>query len=125
MGRKRVISDGPQSSRLDLFVHPAPGPSRGLYEAWLEGRVISRGRTPFLTACRALIREGHDPSTRVAMWMTGSKAPSFVGVLGSYAKWHATDGDRTGTRLVPYVANPFALARDARGNGGPRMDEDD
>jgi hypothetical protein len=64
-------------------------------------------RQPVYGLARALIREGHDPETILAVrWKHGT--PVFKPApLRVFAKWSVTERDREGLRRDPYREGPW------------------
>jgi hypothetical protein len=67
---------------------------------------IPDGQTPILTHCRAFIREGHDPATRLEVYQEHSEPDFIVGSIGIAAKLTVKEGDHA-PRFAPY--QPFPL----------------
>ena len=62
-------------------------------------------RHPILTYCRALVRDGHDPATRLEVYRE-KEEPDFIGGnIGIAAKLTVKEGDHA-PRFAPYQPFP-------------------
>ena len=109
---------------LNLIVSPLPtSPSGQHYEARLDGMVVCRSRTPFLSAARALLEAGHAPGTILTMRHEGSDTVSLRATLGAAAKLTVVENSREGPRFACYRPPPSTMPIAAvRGRAGTALD---
>lgn len=60
-----------------------------------------QSKTPFLTHCRRLIKQGVNPNSRVEFWDKG-KLRMFTDNVGEAAKWTVLETDKVGPYFVPF-----------------------
>lgn len=68
---------------ITVVVSPVKG---GRFNAHVDGVLICTSRTPFFTAARQLITDGHDPTTIAVMRHAGSDFEAMRAPLGIAAK---------------------------------------
>jgi hypothetical protein len=67
-----------------------------LFDACLEGGdrvLVRRTHQPFLDACRVLVDDGVDPTTRIVMRHAGSHTDSLIAKVGAAAKLSVKEDD--------------------------------
>jgi hypothetical protein len=72
--------------------------------------------TPILTYCRALIRDGHDPATRLEVHRTSSAPDIIVRNIGSAAMLGIREGNHA-PRFVRYRPPSLEVRQKVRGVG--------
>ena len=93
---------------IEIAFRPCREPHRGMYEAWLDDRLLGRWRDPEPAAARLLTGEGMDPTTPVSTRHHGSATVAFTSSLGRMAPWRVSEPDdgRTHPRFVKWRAFP-------------------
>jgi hypothetical protein len=67
-----------------------------LFDARLEGAervLVRRTHQPFLEACRVLVADGVDPTTRIVMRHVGSRTDALIAKVGAAAKLSVKEDD--------------------------------
>lgn len=92
---------------LNIIVTSSSLTSKGqIYEARLDGEVLCRSLTPFLSAARVLLDARHSPDTVVTMRHEGSPVVSLRSTLGRAAKLTVIDNRHEGPRFAKYRPLP-------------------
>src|SRR5262245_14761704 len=77
---------------------------------------IPDGATPILTHCRAMIADGHDPSTRLEVFRDHAEPDIIVGNIGIAAGLGISEGDHA-PRFIRYRPPSPEVRQTARGFG--------
>jgi len=92
---------------LNIIVTPSSLTSKGqIYEARLDGEVLCRSLTPFLSAARVLLDADYAPDTVVTMRHQGSSVVSLRSTLKRAAKLTVIDNRHEGPRFAKYRPLP-------------------
>ena len=66
---------------------------RGRFDGWVDGKqIVFSSRTPFLTAARALLKQGVDPAAILVMRHRKTGTDSLRGQIGRVAKFVVKEG---------------------------------
>jgi hypothetical protein len=79
-----------------------------LFDARLEGAervLVRRTHQPFLEACRVLVADGVDPTTRIVMRHVGSRTDALIAKVGAAAKLSVKEDDEP-PRFRPWTPFP-------------------
>jgi hypothetical protein len=95
-----------------LSVRPSGYSARGqLFDGTIDGRhIVSGSNQPLLSACRALLAEGIDPATRIAMRHAGREHDALVATVGTAAKLSVSKGAAFVTHFAEWFPPRLAAA---------------
>ncbi len=82
----------------------------GVYDVYLDGRWLLRGRSPFFEAARFLAREGANPSEKLTMGRTAHEC-DLSSTIGTAAGLMAVEEDNRPPRFRKWRPSPFAGAK--------------
>ena len=75
---------------------------------------IQDGATPILTYCRALLRDGHDPATRLEVYREHAEPDFIVRNIGIAATLGVSEGDHA-PRFIRYQPPSLEVRQKVRG----------
>ncbi|WNJ91765.1 hypothetical protein [Bosea sp. 685] len=81
-----------------------------------DGAHVCTSKTPFYSAARALLKQGHDPLAVLYMHTDASPNWSLRAPLGRAAKLTVQENAAHGPRVVPYDGERLALLKSNREN---------
>jgi hypothetical protein len=94
--------------RLDVAKDPTRTVKRGpAYLVFVGDRLLCRARTPFFTAARKLLAEGHPDDTRLVMRHEGSSMTALSSTLRRAASLTVLENERFGPVLRKFVPRDF------------------
>jgi hypothetical protein len=116
-----VAAAGAPARTLVLVVSPEPHgptrPSKGRFEARLDGRLLCTSPTPLCSAARLLLAEGVDPATVLVMKNAGSDLVVLTAAIRAAARL-TVDEART-PRFAKWKPPPQVRAAKTAGVGAP------
>lgn len=93
------------SGKLTITVSPVGSGEfdvhRDRFAAHYDGRLLCTSRTPFLSAARVLLAEGHDPAIKIAMRHAGSDTDCLTSTIGVAAQLTVNE-TANAPRFAPY-----------------------
>jgi hypothetical protein len=78
------------------------------------GKDLCSARTPFCSAARVLLQQGHDPASTIFMKREGETSSSLKGTLGVVAKLTVRENDSAGPIFVAYNDEKLVQLRTAK-----------
>jgi hypothetical protein len=110
---RRADSGHPESVTIEIEVTPhlEGRVHRERFEARVGERLLCVSRQPLLDAARLLIREGHDPATRLVMKHAGSTTTAMTTTVGIAARFTVEDGVRDRPRFRRWHPPRFPRGR--------------
>jgi hypothetical protein len=95
---------------IHIAITPTKTTAKGQrYEARLDGEVVTISKTPFLSAARVLLEQGHSPDTILAMSRAVSDTGSLRATLGAAAKLTVMETETVGPRFGRYRPPPAGM----------------
>jgi len=94
-----------------ITISPA---GRGRFRASLGTCHLCTSDTPFLSAARALLRDGVDPATPLAMTREGNDTVDIRSTVGAAARLTVLENEQTGPIFRPHRALPAHLRAESR-----------